>query len=605
MLIPKCVARSLVAGATALLLLAAGPAAAQIRVDVNGRPVQFGAVQPARVSGRVLIPLRAVVESLGADIRWDGATQTVRGSKGSREFSLQIGSRNVIVNGGATMLDVPAQLVSGTTMVPLRFVAEALGAEVEWRGADQRVVINTPVEREEPGTGRVTGEVVAVRPQDTPPTLTVTVDGVRQTYRVRGDTIILRGEEGQRGAAVDLAQLRPGDRVQLRLTADAGTAEVIEAFYARGAAPPDPVSRAVTGEVEAVRTAGGQRTIVVRTETGRETFTVPARTPISRAVGDRPAAAAELNDVQVGDQVRLTVDPQGQQVTRLEAAARAPAAAREVTGEVVAVRETAPASITIRSGNDRASYDIRPNTVLLRRGADDRSARVTLKEIQPGDQVTIQLDPTGAVARVVEATPALRDVDLQPSPDLRITSLTHDGRADQPLRAGTQVRVTMVGTPGATASVDVGTLTQDVRLREDPQRPGRYTGSFSVPRNVTAREVTLIGQLRKGNQTSPLLQAPGALTVDSEPPAITDVAPADKATVNNRQPDIYAEITDGDGSGIDRASLRMLVRGEDVTQDAKLTNRFVLYTPKSALPAGQVPVVLSLRDQAGNPAEGS
>src|SRR5262245_51309854 len=93
----------------ACLALAALPAAAGIGVNVNGKPVAFSGTQPVEIGGSVLIPLRAVVESLGAEIKWEAATQTVRGKKGSREFELRIGSRDATVGGQPKTLNTPAQ----------------------------------------------------------------------------------------------------------------------------------------------------------------------------------------------------------------------------------------------------------------------------------------------------------------------------------------------------------------------------------------------------------------------------------------------------------------------------------------------------------------
>lgn len=127
--------------AAAALSLATAAAAA-IQVDVNGQPVRFGAVQPTSIGGRVFIPLRAVAESMNADVRWDSGTQTVIGGREGRHFTLPIGSRTANVDGRAVSLDAPARLMYGTTMVPLRFVAEALGAKVDWNNAAQRVSVN-------------------------------------------------------------------------------------------------------------------------------------------------------------------------------------------------------------------------------------------------------------------------------------------------------------------------------------------------------------------------------------------------------------------------------------------------------------------------------
>jgi len=110
----------------------------------------------------------------------------------------------------------------------------------------------------------------------------------------------------------------------------------------------------------------------------------------------------------------------------------------------------------------------------------------------------------------------------------------------------------------------------------------------------------VIAQLKIGTRTAPLIQAATTLDVDSEPPVISETAPADRSDTSNQQPDIYAEISDGAGSGVDPDSVRLTVRDKDVSDLVKVTSRFVIFTPKSALSPGAVPVVLSVKDQAGN-----
>jgi hypothetical protein len=129
-------------------LLALMPSAAlaqgqQINVTVDGEPVQFAGQPPIERLGSVLVPLRGVFERLGAQVAYDAGTRTILAIRGSTSVSLPLGSRNVVVNGQRQMLSQPAQVINGTTLVPLRFVSEALGANVEWRGSSQTVVINT------------------------------------------------------------------------------------------------------------------------------------------------------------------------------------------------------------------------------------------------------------------------------------------------------------------------------------------------------------------------------------------------------------------------------------------------------------------------------
>ncbi|HEY3781837.1 MAG TPA: copper amine oxidase N-terminal domain-containing protein [Fimbriimonadaceae bacterium] len=127
----------------ALAVTGAALAMAQqpITVTVNGHPIQFNNGQPIQEQGRVLVPLRGVFEALGAYVHWTAATQTIDANRGNTTVELQIGNHDAHVNGKDVNLDVPPQLNGDTTMVPLRFVSEALGADVNWMDAQQTVAI--------------------------------------------------------------------------------------------------------------------------------------------------------------------------------------------------------------------------------------------------------------------------------------------------------------------------------------------------------------------------------------------------------------------------------------------------------------------------------
>ncbi len=87
---------------------------------------------PTIVDGRTLVPLRAIFEALGAEVEWDNATRTATGTRGETVVSVQIDSNIAYVNGEAKELDVPAQIINDRTMVPARFVSEAMGCKVTW-----------------------------------------------------------------------------------------------------------------------------------------------------------------------------------------------------------------------------------------------------------------------------------------------------------------------------------------------------------------------------------------------------------------------------------------------------------------------------------------
>lgn len=129
-------------GLAALLLLGIPHgASAAIEVDVNGSPVAFPDQQPAMVQDRVLVPLRGVLEALGAKVQWNAADQSVTALRGGTTVQLAVGTRDASINLKPVTLDVPAQLIGGRVMVPLRFISESLGASVGWSDAQQLVSI--------------------------------------------------------------------------------------------------------------------------------------------------------------------------------------------------------------------------------------------------------------------------------------------------------------------------------------------------------------------------------------------------------------------------------------------------------------------------------
>lgn len=124
-----------------LVALAAVGSAQKIQVIVNGSPVAFESQGPVMSGERVLVPLRGVLEKLGAEVNWDPGTQTVSARRGADVVRLGIGQRTAAVNGKPVDLDVPAQIMNGSTMVPLRFVGEALGQSVHWDASTYTVEI--------------------------------------------------------------------------------------------------------------------------------------------------------------------------------------------------------------------------------------------------------------------------------------------------------------------------------------------------------------------------------------------------------------------------------------------------------------------------------
>ncbi|MHB9131209.1 MAG: copper amine oxidase N-terminal domain-containing protein [Armatimonadota bacterium] len=125
-----------------LLLSAMMASMATIQVEVNGRPLSFS-VPPTTVRNRTMVPLRGIFESLNAQVNWDAATRMITATKDGTDVELGIGQTNATVNGQTVLLDVPAMILRGSTLVPIRFISEALGADVRWLDATQTVSIIT------------------------------------------------------------------------------------------------------------------------------------------------------------------------------------------------------------------------------------------------------------------------------------------------------------------------------------------------------------------------------------------------------------------------------------------------------------------------------
>lgn len=99
-------------------------------------------VPPRIVQGRTMVPLRFVAEALGATVTWQGDINSVVVSYGTTTIYMTIGSPAATVNGNRVLFDVAPFVERGRTLVPLRFLAETLGFEVRWHGLTNRIEIS-------------------------------------------------------------------------------------------------------------------------------------------------------------------------------------------------------------------------------------------------------------------------------------------------------------------------------------------------------------------------------------------------------------------------------------------------------------------------------
>ncbi|MDN4619165.1 copper amine oxidase N-terminal domain-containing protein [Paenibacillus sp. PsM32] len=117
-------------------------AATPIKITIDG--VQLTTDQaPVMSANRTMVPLRGVFEALDAKVLWKQSTKTVTATKDGTTIVLPLGSRTATINGKSVVLDVPAKSIKGRTVVPLRFVSEALGEKVGWNSSTKTVSITT------------------------------------------------------------------------------------------------------------------------------------------------------------------------------------------------------------------------------------------------------------------------------------------------------------------------------------------------------------------------------------------------------------------------------------------------------------------------------
>ena len=94
--------------------------------------IVYSDVYPYIKNSRTYVPIRFIAEELGYDVKWDGANKKVKMTNGSTNVELTIGSNKMRVNGKTLTLDAPAEIKDDRTFVPLRAIAESFGEKVDY-----------------------------------------------------------------------------------------------------------------------------------------------------------------------------------------------------------------------------------------------------------------------------------------------------------------------------------------------------------------------------------------------------------------------------------------------------------------------------------------
>lgn len=449
-----------------ILAAAAIPAAAQaqVKVSVNGEMVNFPATQPQMMNGRILVPLRGVMEKLGAFVSWQAATQTVIAQAGTREIQLRIGADFATVNGSQVFLDQPAVVLRGTTMVPLRFMGEALGAEVKWEGSTSTVMITTnPNEGGSTGGGTTGGST----------------GGSTGGGTTGGST------GGNTGGSSEIAITNFSVKANQWVRANE------------------------TIEVTMVGTAGGQATFTIpglveqaaMREESAGRYVGSYKVPADKAINVTETSV--IGSLKVGNRERLI-----QGGTALNVDNKAPELS-SLTPEDATRHEGLRPSISAVF-NDSAGSGIDVSSIKLVLDNTDITKQATVTEnfivYKPvNDMYAAALHRVGLTVRDKAGNTTTKvwtfNVGAQPT---AVKSFTHDG--NRQLQPGDVINFTVMADKGGAAVVKFQKSEREIRLTENPA--GTYKGEYVVRRDdAFAGDTAILTFDPAGNAAKITLQA--------------------------------------------------------------------------------------------------
>lgn len=302
--------------------------------------------------------------------------------------------------------------------------------------------------------------------------------------------------------------------------------------------------------------------------------------------------------------------PVGVAFTALPTAALAQPATPEVQSlEVTSDHGVAPGSrLRFRmEGTPRAQASIRIRGV---------ETRIPLREVERGvyvgryvvtraDRIEDQA-PIRAILRHGNRTttasytipPGMANVAVAPVPPQPLRIERFNVAKGERLEPGAELKFTLDGMPGAAASVDIAGVNNNVPLRE--VRPGHYEGTYTIRRADNPNSFgQVVATLRAGDRTVTANLAQPLAGPDARPPAIANLSPREGENVPAGSPTVVSgDFNDRDGSGVDPASVRIIVSGRNVTGDARVTPESFTY--RASLPPGRHTVDVTAKDRAGN-----
>ncbi len=458
----------------------------------------------------------------------------------------------IVINGDVLALDPPPRFERNLLLVPVRRTIEALGLSYERSGKvittqvgskTVTLTIGSPV-------AQIDGERVTL---DAPP-----VDFHDVLYvplRFFTDVLGAQASLDRRANTVTIVAQLVGRSFNGLVKTGSG----LQRF----------------GTVAAVDVISDPPTITLESNGIVKTIPVAPNAAIDvQDVNVNVTSPGELGDVRPGDFARVEMRKDGR-VTRVvdEYGSR--------SGRIVAI---AGGEFVLDDG--QVIQDGRTTEISL----NGRAA--SFDQLAPDDEVTVRYNvETNEVREILASRSAVGGAAVGA---VQVTDVGSD--ANHPLHPGDVVHVTMHGTPGGSASFDIGPDVVDQAMEQ--RAPGVYFGSYTIPRGANFNDVALIGRLTVGSATAQA-PAPGSISASSIGPGIADFAPDENATINTNRPAVYATFA-SDAVPVNAASALLWIDGRDVTSECVRTAEFIQYLPSYDYPDGQIHVTVRVADEAGN-----
>ncbi|MEN6302385.1 MAG: copper amine oxidase N-terminal domain-containing protein [Armatimonadia bacterium] len=485
--------------------------------------------------------------------------------------------QSVVVNGIPLTMTHKPVIIAGKILLPMRDVFEALQCEVKWVPAQQTITATRGDMRIDLRIGsaiaRLNGRAI----------------GLAAAPKLIGDStyVPLRFPAEAFGGTVEW---RAATRTAV-ITISPPSRSTPPGQLAQPSQPPQPPASpkpappAVPPVEEATRVEGTLLQVIsvpesiVISVTGSgvaQAVTLGPNTTVYRHVQGQSARSAQLAEAVPGEYAVVMVGPDG-------TAQSIDFTYGEAEGTVAGISQN---SILLK---DNTVYTVSPNVTVL----DQASRQIALWDVQPNVPVKLRYQPHSRTVFEVRLMPAPQPPPSATKPSIMLIGLNNQSRL---FKAGDVLKVSLEGTPGGTATATLGEIFRDLPLPE--VTAGVYAGEFTVRANTNERNLPLVGNLVvNGVQARPLGVSTG-ITIDTAPPAITEVSPPDGRSVPTADTVIEAAFDAGAGTRINPASAVLSLNGARVP-NATVTADRIGYQAQD-LPQGQIRVEVSVEDMAGN-----